>query len=845
MKKQIIKKLLNYSLAALTALQCMTVGITASADATGTADTFPTYKKTTAFSSGQQGTNGWYFMYEHGDTGEYIEMSGTFSGGGASVDTNFINPGYGTPAVVAWVAPYDGTVKLTTEDSTIYRSGAHENGGDVIATLKLNDTILTDDSNNKTQWTFDKNCKNGTGNQTYTVSNLHVNKGDVLYHKVDCGTNNTAAGIYWKPIVTYTECEKISASQSKYAKVDAYKNCGGVQGYDGWYYYKKDATGNYTQLKWNSSVFKDGSTTVDDNFLLPGKNAPVVVAWKAPYTGVVTLSHQDTVYRDGAPDTAGDITVTLKLNDTILKDDTNNDINWVFDKTCKNETGKTKTYTVSNLSVTKGDVIYHEVDCGTNEDGRNIYWKPIITYTEAEIIPDKTQREYQKKDAVVTGMQGYNCWYYLKKDAISGEYTKLKWDSNNKKYIESDPTVFIDDTWIKGGVDTPYVVAWKAPYSGTVNLSAFDAIVHRSEANQNGGDVFATMKLNDEVIKYEAGQKEAQWKFDNTCDHDNGAQVYEANNLHVNKGDMIYHEVYCKTTALCAGIYWKPIVKYTSYDNDDDTYIIKTITDYKNFADVVNNINSSACAKLAADIEWNVNTPQLNNFSGTIDGDGHKITLRGKALIKSAANGATIKNLFVDGAVTGTENVGAFVEKTAGTGAAITISNSANLANVTASTNNAGGLIGLVDGTDTVVMSNCYGNGKVKSVGDTANPFACTSEGATVTYTKCYYLSGGTTKGENEVVSPSAEGIKANNTKTFVILNNVMAYGYSENVGRLIIAEYTGGLLSTLISINNLEEDTLIRNEYTSGNGDAVKAFVWGGTEGMDPACDEFIVNLK
>ena len=369
MKKQ-VKKLLSYALAAFTALQCMTVGTTASA----AEDTyFPTYKRTDAYSSGVQGTGGWYFMYENA-AGEYVKMTGTFSGKDARFDEHFMVPGFGVPVVLAWEAPYTGTVTLTEQDN-VYRNGPYPTGGDVTATLKLNDTILTDDKGKKTQWVFNNTCENGIGNQEYTVTGLHVDKGDVIYHKVDCGTNNTGAAIYWKPIVTYTECEMIPDAQATFKRTVAFSDGKGVQGYHGWYFCKKDITTNeYVQLKWDSSQFRLDDTHVNEHFALPGSNAPAVIAWKAPYTGTVKLTHQDSVYRDGAPNTAEDITATIKRNNDELWSHT-------FDKTCTNTPGKTATYTIQNVHVNKGDLIYHEVDCGTNTQGRYIYWKPIVTYT--------------------------------------------------------------------------------------------------------------------------------------------------------------------------------------------------------------------------------------------------------------------------------------------------------------------------------------------------------------------------------------------------------------------------------------------------------------------------------
>ena len=72
-------------------------------------------------------------------------------------------------------------------------------------------------------------------------------------------------------------------------------------------------------------------------------------------------------------------------------------------------------------------MIYHEVDCGTNNTGAEIYWKPVITYTEIEQEFDPTRKEYEKTDAYTNsnGLQGYDGWYYLKKDKASGEYTQI------------------------------------------------------------------------------------------------------------------------------------------------------------------------------------------------------------------------------------------------------------------------------------------------------------------------------------------------------------------------------------------------------------------------------------
>ena len=136
MKKQ-VKKLLSYALAAFTALQCMTVGTSVSA-----AETLPTYEKVSSFSAGVQGKDGWYYMYKDKSTGEYVNMTwdgDRFKGiGDSNINTHFIMPGYETPSVIGFEVPYTGMVTLRVTDNTIYRSSANSQGGDVIATLKLN-----------------------------------------------------------------------------------------------------------------------------------------------------------------------------------------------------------------------------------------------------------------------------------------------------------------------------------------------------------------------------------------------------------------------------------------------------------------------------------------------------------------------------------------------------------------------------------------------------------------------------------------------------------------------------------------------------------------------------------
>ena len=602
-----------------------------------------------------------------------------------------------------------------------------------------------------------------------------------------------------------------------YKKTDAYSSCNGKQGKDGWYFmYKSNSTGAYIDMTWTDNHFKGlGGGNINEHFISPGYDAPAVIGWEAPYTGTVTLTAQDnTVYRNGPYPTGEDVIATMKLNNEILTDDNGKETRWVFDNTCYNGSGN-QSYTVTNLHINKGDMIYHEVDCGKNCTGAAIYWKPIITYTARETIPDKTQTIYKKTDAYMdgNGVQGYNGWFYLKRNKESNKYTYLKWDGNQY----SLDGAYVNEHFISPGYDTPAVLCWKAPYSGNINLSVQDDVVYRNGPNPNGSDVTATLRLNDEILIGNNGQK-MQWVFDNACYNGYGNQTYKVTNLHVNKGDMLYHEVDCGTNMTGAGVYWKPIVEYTEFDSDEaeqNTYFINTITDYKNYADIVNSTNPSACAKLMTDIEFNRNTPQLINFEGIIDGNNHKITLHGNSLIESAKNGVVIKNLTLDGTVRAENNAAAFIGNIDAAEQGVIIKNCANLANIYSSCNSAAGFVGYVGRNSVLKIKSSYNYGLIISMGNTANAFANSDESAFINCENSYYLSDCTKINETTVIN-TPRGTQAS-AKRFA--SGEIAYNLNKSAGDIAFGQDIGNNLYP-VGISDAKKVVYKSdNEYKNGEG--------------------------
>lgn len=136
-----------------------------------------------------------------------------------------------------------------------------------------------------------------------------------------------------------------------------------------------------------------------------------------------------------------------------------------------------------------------------------------------------------------------------------------------------------------------------------------------------------------------------------------------------------------------------------------------TVSSAKDFAEMEPGGNY----QLTADIT--VTAPYANeftDFSGTFDGNGHTVTLAisgdsdYQALFAKLAAGAVVKNVMVDGEVTGTDNIGGI----AGIATNATIIACANKATVAATGRYVGGLVGKGTG---LTMTSCYNQGAVSS----------------------------------------------------------------------------------------------------------------------------------
>lgn len=185
--------------------------------------------------------------------------------------------------------------------------------------------------------------------------------------------------------------------------------------------------------------------------------------------------------------------------------------------------------------------------------------------------------------------------------------------------------------------------------------------------------------------------------------------------------------------------------------------------------------------QLTADIT--VTAPYAEDFSGTFDGNGHTVTLNITSssaksytgLFGTLAGGAVVKNVKVNGTVSGTEGVAGIAAQANGAtisgcincaeisateryvGAIVgkmeggTVENCYNTGAISSSRNrpavNLGGIVGYIDESATV--KNCYNVGEITVTNKATNMAGIAGWCVASTVENCYYLMGTATAGAN------------------------------------------------------------------------------------------------
>ena len=177
---------------------------------------------------------------------------------------------------------------------------------------------------------------------------------------------------------------------------------------------------------------------------------------------------------------------------------------------------------------------------------------------------------------------------------------------------------------------------------------------------------------------------------------------------------------------------WATEGVWTGSGTEADPYVITTETGLNKLATDVNSgtVYSDTYFKLGASITVTDWTPigqkgSDNKFAGTFDGNGQTVTINsiksgldpdfdGYAGFFGAVKSATIKNLTVDGTISGADVAGIVARMDGGT-----VENCVNRAMVTG-TRKAAGIVVITKGSGEATIQNCKNYGTIQSTGDRA-----------------------------------------------------------------------------------------------------------------------------
>jgi len=250
--------------------------------------------------------------------------------------------------------------------------------------------------------------------------------------------------------------------------------------------------------------------------------------------------------------------------------------------------------------------------------------------------------------------------------------------------------------------------------------------------------------------------------------------------------------------------------KFEGEGTQESPYLIQTAQDLKMFSLFVNaGLHEDAHFKLTSDIDMNgVFYSSAGEFSGTLDGDGHKIT--NLTISESGSsnvgligylNKGTIKNLGIEeSTITGNTYVGALAGKTMNA----LVMNCYSSATVSG-TKDVGGIIGQFNSSD---MYNCYSHATVsgtkESVGGIAGSFNSSLD-------LTHYATIDNVYSAATVTSPKYGGIvvgwnEKSSAKTPVNMTNVYYYGNLNASGN-----YKGDE-ATLLTETQVTDGTLLNN---------------------------------
>jgi len=399
-------------------------------------DTYAFQGGTFANYNADTGSNGW--LYQSYVNGSYVNLTnytegnwtiGNLWGGHPGISNGIINPGSQYQASATYTAPAEGILELPIDMARLFADPPppddHNPATGVLIAIFQNETKIWPDGSD---WFLAE--RGPTGYSFMALENIAVKAGDKLHFRAQiyAGRPNHA-GLRWDPHVRYTSCEydekldlelkALSGPETYYDYVDGFSNRQGPI----WYYLSVPVGGTaYEQLEyvttdWGFSAWANSDSLFSRGFIretemLPGYNHDAVVAFKAPYTGQITLSSRSGQVRlsdstgvsDGSTPSDGvDFGIFLRSMGNLTKlypsgaGTPNSGMEYI-------ENGGSRTVAPITLNIKKNEVIWIRVNNGANgrNDHDSVNFQPIIEYLELDEndpgVPDEDSAGGQRAD---------------------------------------------------------------------------------------------------------------------------------------------------------------------------------------------------------------------------------------------------------------------------------------------------------------------------------------------------------------------------------------------------------------------------------------------------------------
>ncbi|OUS78413.1 hypothetical protein B1748_02115 [Paenibacillus sp. MY03] len=309
--------------------------------------------------SSSQGANQWAYQQQYNPFPGYNYLTNLFwdasnnrwKGNDAypMAAPGWVHPGDEYNPVIKWIAPKDGTVRVS---GTVSLSQAGQGGDGIVARIQgpTNSPYTNGDI-----W----GPHTLGGNDTVGISHdliIEVKRGQVIFFIVNKNGNEYFDGTHWNPVVTYGSFHSASAGFSS------------TQGDGGWYYQQWDGSTYYNLPTYDagSAAWQQSGTDliIGAAFQHPDTNESVR-KWVAPSSGTIDVTGTVKMYQSG-----GDgVVVTIKKNGTTL---------WGPHLIDGNDTTTGVSHHVTT-TVTAGDAIFFIVNKNGSKYFDSTLWDPMIS----------------------------------------------------------------------------------------------------------------------------------------------------------------------------------------------------------------------------------------------------------------------------------------------------------------------------------------------------------------------------------------------------------------------------------------------------------------------------------